>query len=205
MSFEPVVMKFGGAALKDASAIERCCDWIATRYLESPYLLVVVSAMGQTTDSLLKLALEMNQNPPKRELDMLLSAGERISMALVAIGLEKRGIEAISFTGSQTGIVTTEEHSDAEIVEIKPFRILPHLEKKRVVIIAGFQGVSREKEITTLGRGGSDTTAVAMGVALNAKVVEFYKDVEGVYQEDPKKMNRPSYTKSSLIRKPLRL
>lgn len=184
--FQPTVLKFGGASLKDLQRIEKSCDIIYNRYCSCPYLVVVVSAMGQTTDMLLKQAFAISAEPSKRELDMLLSAGERISMALVAMALKKRGIEALSFTGSQTGIVTTEQHSDAEIVDVRPFRIVPHLEKKKVVIVAGFQGVSREKEITTLGRGGSDTTAVALGVALKANWVEFYKDVDGVFDVDPK-------------------
>ncbi|MBM3199132.1 MAG: aspartate kinase, partial [Chlamydiae bacterium] len=125
--------------------------------------------------------------PPRREQDMMVSVGERISIALLAMALSFQGKEAISLTGSQSGIVTTSEHSEAKILEVRPHRILKHLKEGKIVIVAGFQGVSVEGEITTLGRGGSDTSAVALGIALQADRVEFFKDVDGIYSEDPKK------------------
>ncbi len=181
-----LVMKFGGASLALPENFEKIADIILMRAKEYGRIVVVVSAMGNTTDELLKLGRRVNANPPRRELDMLISAGERISMALLAMALVGKGKEAISFTGSQSGIITSVEHSEARIVDVRPFRLLPHLEAGRVVIVAGFQGVSGKGEITTLGRGGSDTTAVALGAALRADKVEFYKDVGGVYEEDPK-------------------
>lgn len=179
-----IVLKFGGAALKNLSGLDQITEIICSKAKQP--LVVVVSAMGEMTDSLLRLAYAVNPQPPKRELDMLLTAGERISMSLLAMSLAKRGIEALSFTGSQSGIVTTTSHSDAEILEIKPIRIRETLDQGKIAIVAGFQGVSTAKEITTLGRGGSDTSAVAIAVALNATHVEFYKDVEGIYSADPK-------------------
>ncbi len=181
-----IVMKFGGAALQDIAHLKRSCDIIEKRAQTGSKLVVIVSAMGKTTDYLLNLASEVSSAAPKRELDMLLSAGERISMALVSMELQSRGLVAHSFTGSQAGIITDDCHSDAQIVDVKPFRILEDLQKGSIPIIAGFQGVSLSKEITTLGRGGSDTTACAMGVALKAGWVEFYKDVPGVFSNDPK-------------------
>ena len=143
--------------------------------------------MGDTTDQLLSLARDVHPNPPPREQDMLVSVGERISIALLAMALHLKGKEAISFTGSQSGIITSDKHSEAFILDVRPHRIIKALDLGKIVIVAGFQGVSAGGEITTLGRGGSDTTAVALGVALKACRVEFYKDVEGIYSEDPKK------------------
>src|SRR5437868_3666674 len=142
--------------------------------------------MGDTTDELLELARKISPNPHRRELDMLLTAGERISMALLGMALHDRGVEAVSFTGSQSGIITDGAHTNARIVEVRPVRIWQELERGRVVIVAGYQGVSREKEITTLGRGGSDTTAVALAAALNAEICEICSDVDGVYTADPR-------------------
>lgn len=150
------------------------------------HIVVVVSAMGTTTDELMAMAEKIHPNPPKREQDMLVSVGERVSMALLAMALDRKGIQAISFTGSQSGIITTNEHSDARILEVRPDRIRKALSEQKVVIVAGFQGVSLEKEITTLGRGGSDTSAVALAMALNALKVEFYKDVPGIGENNPK-------------------
>lgn len=181
-----VVMKFGGAALQDISYLKKSCDIIELRKKNNPKLVVVVSAMGKTTDFLIQQSNQISIDPPKRELDMLLSAGERISMALVAMELQKRGMPAHSFTGSQAGIITNDCHFDAKIVNVTPYRIQECLSKGVIPVIAGFQGVSLKKEITTLGRGGSDTTAVALGVALKAKAIEFYKDVPGIFTEDPK-------------------
>ena len=176
------VLKFGGAALRD---LERVADLVVENRCER--LVVVVSAMGDMTDHLMELARKVHPNPPKREQDMLISVGERISMALLAMALEKRGVKALSLTGSQSGVMTCTGHGEAEIVEVRTKRVERHLDEGNVVIVAGFQGVSLEGEITTLGRGGSDTTAVALGAALSAEEVIFYKDVAGIYSEDPKK------------------
>lgn len=181
-----VILKFGGAAVKDSKSILNTADIILSRKLDFDHIVVVVSAMGSTTDNLIALARSVHPSPPKRELDMLVSIGERVSISLLAMALERKGVSAISFTGSQTGIITTNEHHRARIINVKPSRLVSHLKNKEFVIVAGFQGVSEEKEITTLGRGGSDTSAVALGIALKAKHVEFYKDVEGIYSMDPK-------------------
>jgi len=150
-------------------------------------MVIVVSAMGDTTNELMSLAMQMTEKPSSRELDMLLSSGERISMSLLSMALHRLGVESISFTGSQSGIVTNTNHMNAKIIEIKGTRIKDALHANKVVIIAGFQGVSTEKEITTLGRGGSDVTAVALAAELKAERCEFYKDVDGIYTKDPKK------------------
>lgn len=170
-----------------AEQFSKIAEIILIRSITYSRIVVVVSAMGNTTDQLIALAKQVHENPPTRELDMLISVGERISISLLAMALELKGKEAISFTGSQSGIITSNRHSDARIVDVRPKRLLEALEKGKVVIVAGFQGVSQKGEITTLGRGGSDTTAVALGVALGAVKVEFFKDVEGIYGEDPKK------------------
>jgi len=143
--------------------------------------------MGDTTNQLIALAKQVHPNPPQREYDMLVSVGERISISLLAMALAAKGQEAVSFTGSQSGIITCPNHTNAKIIEVRPHRLRPHLDNGKVVIIAGFQGVSRFGEITTLGRGGSDTSAVALAIALQADQVEFYKDVPGIFNEDPKK------------------
>ncbi|MCB1110493.1 MAG: aspartate kinase [Chlamydiia bacterium] len=179
-----IVMKFGGASLETPKHFINVADLIAAK--KEP-VVVVVSAMGEMTDELTHLAHQVAQQPSRRELDMLISVGERISMSLLAMALEERGVPAISLTGSQSGIITCSHHNDALIEEVRPVRIYQHLSEGKVVIVAGFQGVSREKEVTTLGRGGSDTSAVALAVALHAEKVEFYKDVKGVYAQDPKK------------------
>jgi aspartate kinase len=184
-SCETIILKFGGASVANAEQFARIADIVIHKSLTSK-VVVVVSAMGNTTDQLLSLARLVHPNPPLREQDMLISVGERISIALLAMALQLKGKEAISLTGSQSGIITTSDHSEAFILDVRPHRILKALDMGRIVIVAGFQGVSKEGEITTLGRGGSDTTAVALGVALGASRVEFYKDVEGVYSEDPK-------------------
>ncbi len=181
-----LVLKFGGAAVATPERFASIAHIIEERKKIYPKIAVVVSAMGTTTDDLLRLATEVHPCPPRREVDMLISVGERISTALLAMALDLKMIQAISFTGSQSGIITSHEHADAKIVEVRPWRLLPHLDDGKVVIVAGFQGVSRKGEITTLGRGGSDTTAVALAVALNAAKVEFYKDVNAIYDVDPK-------------------
>jgi aspartate kinase len=181
-----IIMKFGGASLATPEQFDTVADIILSRLRDYPRLVVVVSAMGKTTDDLISLAKKVNPTPPQREYDMLITCGERISMALLAMCIAKKGYHAISFTGSQSGIITTPDHTEARIIEVRPRRILQSLESNKIVIVAGFQGVSQFGEITTLGRGGSDTTAVALGVALGAEKVEFYKDVAGIYSEDPK-------------------
>lgn len=178
------VMKFGGASMETPGRIAEVAKIIGER---KGRLVVVVSAMGGMTDELIGLAHKVAKEPSKRELDMLLSVGERVSMALLAMALEERGVKAISLTGSQSGIITCTHHGEAYIKDVRPIRIEKHLNEGKVVIVGGFQGVSEEKEITTLGRGGSDTTAVALGISLGADCVEYYKDVKGVYTDDPKK------------------
>lgn len=179
-------MKFGGAAVESPESFAHVADIVIKRKKDFSRVVVVVSAMGDTTNELLGLARQVHPTPPRREVDMLISVGERISISLLAMALSLRGQEAISLTGSQSGIVTTLEHSEARILSMKPGRIIRHLDEEKIVIVAGFQGVSLSGEITTLGRGGSDTSAVALGVCLQADKVEFFKDVGGVYQKDPK-------------------
>lgn len=181
-----IVQKYGGSSLASPKHIQIAADRIKRLRLSGAEVVVVVSAMGHTTDHLLKLASKTVKAPPSRELDMLLTAGERVSMSLLAMSLQERQVPAISFTGSQSGIITTSDHSHAKILEIRPQRIQEELKKGKVVIIAGFQGVSREKEITTLGRGGSDTTAVALAAALKADHCEILTDVEGIFSADPR-------------------
>ena len=147
---------------------------------------VVVSATGDTTDELLAKARQLSASPARRELDMLLSAGERIAMALLSIAIRELGGDAISFTGSQSGIITNDRHSDARIIEVRPFRVQDELARGKIVVVAGYQGVSYKKEVTTLGRGGSDTTAVAMAAALGARWCEICSDVDGIYSADPR-------------------
>lgn len=173
---------------------------IIEQYLTAPKasagLIVVVSAMGKSTNQLLELAAEVSpthHKAHKRELDMLLTAGERISMALLSMALKDLGHDAVSFTGSQSGIITSEEHGEAQIKEIRPIRIQQSLNEGKVVIVAGFQGVNENKDVTTLGRGGSDTTAVALGSHFNASCVYIYTDVDGVYDSDPN--NNPAARK----------
>lgn len=180
-------MKFGGAAVATPRHFARIAEIILQRKRDYSQIAIVVSAMGNTTNQLAALAKEVHDDPPQREYDMLVSAGERISIALLAMALAAKQQDAVSFTGSQSGIVTCSRHSEARIIDVRPYRLLPMLESGKVVIVAGFQGVSKQGEITTLGRGGSDTSAVALGIALRAEQVEFYKDVSGIHWEDPKK------------------
>ena len=182
-----IVQKYGGSSVAGVEKIQRVAERVAQTRASGKQVVVVVSAMGDTTDELLQLGHKISGgNPHRRELDMLLTAGERISMALLGLALHARGVEAVSFTGSQSGIITDGAHTNARILEVRPVRILQELERGRVVIVAGYQGVSREKEITTLGRGGSDTTAVALAAALDAEVWEICSDVDGVYTADPR-------------------
>jgi aspartate kinase len=181
-----IVQKYGGSSVSDVEKIRKVAAKVKARKDEGFHLVVVVSAMGDTTDELLDLAKKVSGNPPRRELDMLLTCGERISMALLSIAIQELGVPAVSFTGSQSGIITDDRHSQAKIVEVRPFRIEEALGDGKVVIVAGYQGVSLRKEVTTLGRGGSDTTAVALAAALNAEACEIYSDVDGVFSADPR-------------------
>ncbi len=180
-----VVMKFGGSSVADVPRLRTVAGIVTARHRGGDHVVVVVSAMGKTTDSLIAMAREVAPEPPRRELDMLVTAGERISMALLSMAIHAAGGDAISFTGSQSGIITEDAHQGARIVEVRPERVREALEKGKIAIVAGFQGVSRKREITTLGRGGSDTTAVAMAAALHADACEIYSDVDGVYTADP--------------------
>lgn len=181
-----VVQKYGGSSVADLERIGLVADRVVAAKRAGYRVCVVVSAMGKTTDQLLALARQASPSPPRRELDMLLSVGERTTMALLAIALSARGEDAISFTGSQSGIITNDRHFDARIIEVRPFRIEDELSRGRIVIVAGYQGMSYRREITTLGRGGSDTTAVALAAALGAARCEIYSDVDGVYSADPR-------------------
>jgi aspartate kinase len=181
-----IVQKYGGSSVADLARLGGVADRVLAAHRAGDQVVVVVSAMGKTTDQLLGLARQLTPTPHRRELDMLLSVGERTSMALLAIALHARGVDAISFTGSQSGIITNDRHFDARIIEVRPFRIEDELARGRVVIVAGYQGMSYRREITTLGRGGSDTTAVALAAALNAERCEIYSDVDGVYTADPR-------------------
>ncbi|GAA0509945.1 aspartokinase [Saccharopolyspora subtropica] len=182
-----VVQKYGGSSLESADRIKRVAERIVETRKAGNDVVVVCSAMGDTTDELLDLAKQVNPAPPERELDMLLTAGERISNALVAMAIESLGAEARSFSGSQAGVITTSAHQNARIIDVTPGRVQEALEQGQIVLVAGFQGVSQDtKDITTLGRGGSDTTAVAVAAAMNADVCEIYTDVDGVYTADPR-------------------
>lgn len=185
-NFSIVVQKYGGSSVATPEKIKAVAQFIKKSLTKDGRICVVVSAMGNTTNSLINLANSVSENPSPRELDMLISCGERSSMALLAMALHDIGVRAISLTGSQSGIITDNHHSGAQIKEIKPSRVLEAFSTHQVVIIAGFQGISFDKEITTLRRGGSDTTAVAMAAALNALACEIYTDVAGIMDVDPK-------------------
>jgi aspartate kinase len=181
-----VVQKYGGSSVADPEKIRAVAQRVMKTREQGHQVVVVVSAMGDTTDDLLQTAKRVSANPERRELDMLLSVGERISMALLSMAIRDLGGDAVSLTGSQAGIITNDRHIDARIIEVRPFRVQDELSQGRIVIIAGFQGVSYRKEVTTLGRGGSDTTAVAMAAALDAEWCEICSDVDGVYSADPR-------------------
>ncbi len=181
-----LVQKYGGTSVGSPERITQVARKIAQAYAQGHQLVVVVSAVGETTDELIRLAYQVADHPSHREMDMLLSAGERISMALLSMALAACQVPACSFTGSQSGIITDQSHQRARILRILGDRIRLALTENKVVIVAGFQGVSEQKEITTLGRGGSDTTAVALAAALRAQVCEIYTDVEGVFSGDPR-------------------
>ena len=182
-----VVQKYGGSSVADATSVKRVAQRVVATKKAGHDVVVVVSAMGDTTDDLIDLANQVSPLPPARELDMLLTAGERISMAVLAMAIGNLGQEARSFTGSQAGVITDSEHGRAKIIDVTPSRIEDALAEGAVAIVAGFQGVSQTtKDITTLGRGGSDTTAVALAAALNADVCEIYTDVDGIFTADPR-------------------
>ncbi|MEJ4099061.1 aspartate kinase [Corynebacterium mastitidis] len=182
-----IVQKYGGSSLENAERIRHVAERIVATKKQGHGVVVVCSAMGDTTDELLDLAAEVAPVPPAREMDMLLTAGERISNALVAMAIDSLGAKAQSFTGSQAGVLTTERHGNARIVGVTPGRVREALDEGKICIVAGFQGVNKEtRDVTTLGRGGSDTTAVALAAALNADVCEIYSDVDGVYTADPR-------------------
>lgn len=186
-----IVQKFGGSSVADAESIKRVAKRIVEARRAGNEVVVAVSAMGDTTDELLDLAAACTPIPAPRELDMLLTAGERISMALLAMTIKGMGFEALSFTGSQAGMITTAEHGSAKIIDVTPGRVREALDQGAVAIVAGFQGFNRDsRDITTLGRGGSDTTAVALAAALGADVCEIYTDVDGVYTTDPRIVSR---------------
>ncbi len=180
-----IVQKFGGSSVADVAGIRRVAAHAVATRRAGKRVVVVVSAMGKTTDALISLAQEVTPTPDRRELDMLLTAGERIAMAILAMAIRDLGEPATSLTGSQCGIITNDAPGGARIVEVRPFRVQDALATGHIVIVAGFQGVSWKKEVTTLGRGGSDTTAVALAAALQAEACEIYSDVDGVYSADP--------------------
>jgi aspartate kinase len=184
-----LVQKFGGTSVGDPERIKRVAARIKSYHEKGYQLVVVVSAMGHTTDELVDLAAKISTNPPKREMDMLLSTGEQVSIALLAMALHETGVPARSFTGGQVNIVTDGNFSNARIESIDARRLTDELDKGQVCIVAGFQGVDQNQNITTLGRGGSDTTAVALAAALKAKECEIYTDVDGVYTTDPNKVD----------------
>src|SRR5437867_4304770 len=179
-----VVQKYGGSSVADVSRIKQVADRVMRTRREGHDVVVVVSAMGDTTDDLLGLVKEVLPNLDRRELDMLLTAGERISMALLSMAICELGGDSVSFTGSQSGIITNDRHADARIIEVRPVRVQDELARGKIVVIAGYQGVSYKRDVTTLGRGGSDTTAVAMAAAVGAEYCEVCSDVGGASEKD---------------------
>ena len=194
-----IVQKYGGSSVANIERIKNVAKRIAAYKKNGNSLVVVVSALGDTTDELLQLAHKVTANPSEREIDMLISTGEQVSVALLAMAVHRMGVDAISFTGGQVGIITDHSHTKARIIDVSADRIKNELKKGKVVIVAGFQGINPKQEITTLGRGGSDITAVALAKALGADMCEIYTDVEGVYTADPRvvrdarKLSRISY------------
>ena len=180
-----IVHKYGGSSVADVEKLKQIARMIASAKTETDQVAVVVSAMGKTTNNLVNMARSLSPDPPRREMDMLLSTGERITMSLLCMALHQLGMDAVSLTGSQCGIITNDRHNDAQVIEVRPFRVQDEMSKGKVVVIGGFQGVSYKRDITTLGRGGSDTTAVALAAALDAERCEIYSDVDGVYSADP--------------------
>jgi len=180
-----IVMKFGGTSVSNAEKVRRVADRIIEAKKSGKSVVVTVSAMGDTTDRLIDLAVEITDDPSRREMDMLLSTGEQVSIAVLSMAIHAKGYSCVSLTGNQAGIYTDDVHSNAKILDIKADRVLKELKKDNIVIIAGFQGINTIGDITTLGRGGSDTTAVAIAAALKANYCEIYTDVDGVYSTDP--------------------
>ena len=183
-----IVQKFGGSSVADAAKIRRVAGIIADTYCEGNDVVVVLSAQGDSTDELLEKAAEINPNSSKREMDMLLSTGEQVSIALCAMALERIGLPVVSLTGWQIGMTTNSTYGNARIKKVKGDRIRKELDKRRIVLVAGFQGVNRYDDITTLGRGGSDTTAVAIAAEMHADLCQIYTDVDGIYTADPRKV-----------------
>ena len=181
-----IVQKFGGSSVRDAQRLRNVAGIIAETYLEGNDVIVVLSAQGDTTDDLIAKAQEINPRASKREMDMLLSTGEQISVSLCAMALESMGLPCVSLTAWQVGIQSTTVHGDAHIKKIDPERIQAELDQHRIVIVTGFQGVDRNGDVTTLGRGGSDTSAVALAAAFRADLCQIYTDVDGVYTTDPR-------------------
>ena len=182
-----IVQKYGGSSVSDAESIKRVAKLIAEAKRAGNDVVVVVAAMGDTTDELIDLAQQITPLPPQREMDILLTAGERISMSLIAMAITNLGVRAKSFTGQQAGVITDAVHGKARIVDVVPTRVRETIEKGQVAIVAGFQGVTEHtNDVTTLGRGGSDTTAVALAAGLGADVCEIYSDVDGVFTADPR-------------------
>jgi aspartate kinase len=194
-----IVMKFGGSSVGDAERMKRVAKRVAEKRHDGHQVVVVVSAMGDTTDDLIDLSKQLTDQPAAREMDMLLTTGEQVSVALLAMTIQTLGQSAMSFTGWQVGMITDDTHRKARIIDIRPERILSALEAGHIVVVAGFQGMTEAGEITTLGRGGSDTTAVALAAALKADLCEIYTDVDGIYSTDPRvvkvarKLNEISY------------
>ena len=192
-----IVQKFGGTSVRDAQRIDNVADIVTSAYKDGNDVVVVVSAQGDTTDDLIAKAAEVNQRPSKREMDMLLSSGEQISASLLAMAIERMGYPVVSLLGWQAGFNTTSDHGSARIKKIDASRVRKELDKHRIVVIAGFQGVNRYGDVTTLGRGGSDTSAVAYAAAMHADLCQIYTDVDGVYTADPRKI--PGAKKLSCI------
>ncbi len=194
-----IVQKYGGSSVANPDRIKRVAERVVAQKKKGDDVVVVVSALGDTTDDLIALSRQITENPSEREMDMLISTGEQVTISLLAMAIQQLGCEAISFTGSQVGIITDTTHTQAKILDINTKRIEEELRKHRIVIVAGFQGVTLNQDITTLGRGGSDLTAVALAKVLSAKMCEIYTDVEGVYTADPRiekrarKLDRVSY------------
>ena len=184
-----IVQKYGGSSVADLEKIRAIAKKVCQCKAAGNDVVVVVSAMGKTTNELIALAKQLTSTPSRRELDMLLTTGERITSALLSIAIHAEGYHAVSLTGSQCGIITNDRHSNARIIEVRPVRVEDELHRGNIVIVAGFQGVSYKREITTLGRGGTDTTAVALAAALNASQCEIYSDVDGVYSADPNRVS----------------
>jgi aspartate kinase len=180
-----IVQKYGGSSLSDVDKIMQVARMIARVKAQGIDVAAVVSAMGKTTNGLVQMARSISPKPPRREMDMLLSTGERITMSLLCMALNELGVASVSLTGSQCGIITNHRHNDAQVIEVRPFRVMDEMADGKVVVVGGFQGVSYRRDITTLGRGGSDTTAVALAAAIDAERCEIYSDVDGVYTTDP--------------------